>query len=170
MRERPTGGLGEFGVQRPEVEFFPAAAHEHYYVARRFKFRRVFSEDFADYPAGAVAFHGAADPSAGDHREPRKGPFGRRAQIKDEGGTIRLRRVSFDKLKVFCQAQPVDFAEAHGSLGAYFVTRRLRPFCLRAAITERPPRVCILARHPQRRARFNLEGLYVGFIACVLSL
>ena len=31
-------------------------------------------------------------------------------------------------------------------------------------MTERPPGVFILARQPQRRARFNFEGLYVGFI------
>ena len=31
-------------------------------------------------------------------------------------------------------------------------------------MTALPPRVLFLARQPQRRARFNFEGLYVGFI------
>jgi hypothetical protein len=92
--------------------------------------------------------------------------FGAGKAIKNEGGTIRLLCILFDKSKFLRKPYSVVSAETHDFLRGkfYFVTRRLRPFCLRAAITALPPRVLFLARQPQRRARFNFEGLYVGII------
>ena len=43
--------------------------------------------------------------------------------------------------------------------------RRLRPFCRRRFSMLRPSAVAIRLRKPHLRARFNLDGLYVRFMA-----
>ena len=154
------------------LELQTTASCENENIARHFKIWGTFTEYCTQNSAYFVAFNRTTDTLTRHKSESRLLVFGAGKAIKNEGGTIRLLCILFDKSKFLRKPYSVVSAETHDFLRGkfYFVTRRLRPLALRAAMTERPPRVDILARQPQRRARFNLEGLYVGFIVskCVL--
>lgn len=158
--------------QRGKLKLVKPPAHENQRVNRHRNLR--ISENFAEHPLCPVPNHRIADPFARNNSEPRlrTGLFWAR-HIQNKGGTIRLHSIFFYIIEVFLQTHSILKSKAHSmpsfAKQYYFVTKRLRPFWRRDAMTLLPPRVLMRARKPQRRALFNFDGLYVGFMMSMLK-